>query len=467
MSDIHNAYLIYTLILLSMKIFRFLLLLVTLCCILSLKPASIALNLAITADKQTYNIWETVKAFRSLTKASSAFSEPTNKIFSTSYYSTESCVIINVSNYSGATDGERIQNALDDVPEEGAIVFIPGGIWKACNLTGQSKTILMGTNETIVRRPVNTTSPFITFEKRICFAVANIIFDGQNISEGTGILIMSCTQFEIVNNTFRDISRNAIRIIGTCEDFKIEKNEFIRCNIAPVILFGSPSERYIQNFTIVNNFLTKGTDNGKIGVAFAANGTIVNNTITNCEYGIATRCVSHIVIINNHIENCISYAIYLGTQPGDPGSDNIEIIYNYAANCNIGISRYYGSQPIHNVTLKNNNILNNEQWDIYANFPAIFIKNTITSAEKLKILNTDVEFIGNIDVEGQPILLGDINNDLKIDIRDVAVVARLFGSSFSSDNWDPSGDIIGDGVIDMKDIAIVAKNFGKLWNSQV
>lgn len=442
-----------------MKNLRFLVLLLTLSCILSLKPAYTALGLTVPTDKQISNINQTAEVFGNLSKDDSV-SEFIYSTFGAGFGATESYIVINVSDYSGATDSERIQKALDDVPEEGAIVFIPEGTWEACNLTAKSKTILMGTNRTIMKRPANTTCPFITFKNQTSFIVLNLIFDGQNIPEATGILISSCTQFEILNNTFANISRNAIHVCGVCENFEIENNTFIKCDSASIILFGSPGERYIKNFVITNNFLTNGTNNGKIGVAFAANGTIANNTVINCEYGIATRCVSYITITNNHIENCVSYAIYLGTQPADPGSDNIEIMYNYVANCNVGISRYYGSYPIHNVTLKNNSILYNEQWDIYANFPATFVNNTITSAGKLKILNTNVEFVGNIDAEGQPILPRDINNDFRIDMRDIGIVARLFGSSSSSDNWNPSADIIGDGVIDMKDIAFVATKFG-------
>ena len=371
--------------------------------------------------------------------------------------------IINVSDYDGESDTERIQKALDDVPPEGAIVFIPQGTWEACNLTARSKTILIGTNKTIIKRPVNTTLPFVSFTNQTDFAVASIIFDGQNILQATGISITSSTQFEIINNTFVDISRNAIHINGVCENFKIEKNRFTRCNIATILLFGSPGERYITNFTITDNYLTDGTDNGKIGVAFSANGTIKNNTVLNCEYGIATRCVSHIILQDNRIEDCISYAIYLGTQPGDPGSDNIRIIQSYIANCSIGISRYYGSHPICNITVQNNTLLYNEQWDIYTDFPATFINNTITSAEKLKILDTNTHFIGNRDIEDQPIMPGDIDDNLLIDMRDIGIVARLFGSDSSSHNWNPSADIIGDDVIDMKDIAFITSKYGSQY----
>ena len=48
-----------------------------------------------------------------------------------------------------------------------------------------------------------------------------------------------------------------------------------------------------------------------------------------------------------------------------------------------------------------------------------------------------------------------------IDMRDIAYVARRFGTNPSSPLWDPNADITDDEKVDMKDIAIVARNFGK------
>jgi len=59
------------------------------------------------------------------------------------------------------------------------------------------------------------------------------------------------------------------------------------------------------------------------------------------------------------------------------------------------------------------------------------------------------------------ILLGDINGDGKVDMRDIFIVARAFGSEPGHPRWDPRADINGDGRVDMRDVYIVAKNFGK------
>jgi hypothetical protein len=60
------------------------------------------------------------------------------------------------------------------------------------------------------------------------------------------------------------------------------------------------------------------------------------------------------------------------------------------------------------------------------------------------------------------LLIGDLNGDGKVDMRDIGYVARRFGCDPGSTLWDPNADFNSDGKIDMKDIAIVARNFGKI-----
>jgi hypothetical protein len=77
---------------------------------------------------------------------------------------------------------------------------------------------------------------------------------------------------------------------------------------------------------------------------------------------------------------------------------------------------------------------------------------------------------GNIKVR----ILGDVNGDGKIDLKDIAAVAKAFGAvgpayvwvgrnyvyHGPSPNWNPFLDLNQDGKIDIRDIVIVAKHFG-------
>jgi len=60
-------------------------------------------------------------------------------------------------------------------------------------------------------------------------------------------------------------------------------------------------------------------------------------------------------------------------------------------------------------------------------------------------------------------LLGDLNFDRKVDMQDIYMVARHFGSYPGHPRWNPGADLNTDSKVDMKDIWTVAKNFGKKW----
>lgn len=56
----------------------------------------------------------------------------------------------------------------------------------------------------------------------------------------------------------------------------------------------------------------------------------------------------------------------------------------------------------------------------------------------------------------------DINNDGRVDMKDIGYVARRFGIIAADPLWDPAADINHDGKIDMKDIGYVARWFGQV-----
>jgi hypothetical protein len=55
----------------------------------------------------------------------------------------------------------------------------------------------------------------------------------------------------------------------------------------------------------------------------------------------------------------------------------------------------------------------------------------------------------------------DVNKDGKVNVVDIAIVARAFASSAGQALWDPSCDFDHNGIINMIDISVVAKDFGK------
>jgi Ca2+-binding EF-hand superfamily protein len=58
-------------------------------------------------------------------------------------------------------------------------------------------------------------------------------------------------------------------------------------------------------------------------------------------------------------------------------------------------------------------------------------------------------------------LVGDVNGDGKVNIQDVAIVAKHFGTTPSSPNWNPACDLDNNGKVNIADVAIVAQAFGQ------
>jgi hypothetical protein len=60
-------------------------------------------------------------------------------------------------------------------------------------------------------------------------------------------------------------------------------------------------------------------------------------------------------------------------------------------------------------------------------------------------------------------ILGDINGDLKVDIKDLVLVIKHFGSypANPAKPWNPNADVNCDERVDIKDLVLVIKHFGE------
>jgi len=99
-----------------------------------------------------------------------------------------------------------------------------------------------------------------------------------------------------------------------------------------------------------------------------------------------------------------------------------------------------------------------------------FIWNT-TEAEKgqytisanVTVLANEIDLLDNFYIDGIVLvtMLGDLNGDGQVNIIDVAMSARAFGSCPGHERWNPNADMNDDNKINIVDIATVAKQFGK------
>jgi hypothetical protein len=58
-------------------------------------------------------------------------------------------------------------------------------------------------------------------------------------------------------------------------------------------------------------------------------------------------------------------------------------------------------------------------------------------------------------------ILGDVTGDFKVDIIDIATIARAYGAYPGHPKWNPNADLDSNNKIDIIDIAKAAKNYGK------
>jgi hypothetical protein len=58
--------------------------------------------------------------------------------------------------------------------------------------------------------------------------------------------------------------------------------------------------------------------------------------------------------------------------------------------------------------------------------------------------------------------MGDINDDGKVDIKDLQLLIKAFGSYSSHPRWNSNADFNGDGKVDIKDLILLLKNFGRI-----
>lgn len=58
-------------------------------------------------------------------------------------------------------------------------------------------------------------------------------------------------------------------------------------------------------------------------------------------------------------------------------------------------------------------------------------------------------------------LIGDVNDDRIVDMKDVGITAQAFGSTPTNPRWNLFADVDNNNLIDLKDIGLIAKNFGK------
>ncbi len=174
-----------------------------------------------------------------------------------------------------------------------------------------------------------------------------------------------------------------------------------------------------KNITI---HLVESSDVALSEIALSANetyvGRTVNVTVTLQNIGNFTREVEVILYCDRSVTTCISKEL----------AANEEVTFMFPWNTN--------------------DLEEGENYVIWANVTTPHYDTNITN---------NVLVFGIMKIK----LLGDINGDSKVDIRDLSKAALCFGGFPNHSRWDVNADVNDDYEIDIYDLVIIASNFGK------
>ena len=171
-------------------------------------------------------------------------------------------------------------------------------------------------------------------------------------------------------------------------------------------------------------------------IALGLHDVIVTNTI-------APSWVYQDILVIPH--DCVNISVTVDNMGASSEDAWVTLYYNTTSNQTIG------AYPVDLDSEQNFTLVFvwNTAWVPCGNYTLTAVVTTPTG------LNTFT--VGNMVVR----LVGDVNGDGRVDLKDIALVAHAFGSTPGSPNWNPAADINGDGTVNMQDIALVARHFGQ------
>lgn len=132
---------------------------------------------------------------------------------------------------------------------------------------------------------------------------------------------------------------------------------------------------------------------------------------------------------------------------------------NYTETFNLTL--YYDMDPIETQALTLNGNESNTLAFIW-NTTVVPFGNYTLKAEA-EIVPSETDTADNTLIDGWLVItiLGDLDGNFKVTIKDIAIAAKAFGSYLGHPGWNVNADMNSDGEITIKDIATVAIHFGE------
>jgi outer membrane protein assembly factor BamB len=68
---------------------------------------------------------------------------------------------------------------------------------------------------------------------------------------------------------------------------------------------------------------------------------------------------------------------------------------------------------------------------------------------------------GTLKIDDPITIPGDLNGDGKVNLADLVIFAKAYGSKLGDANWNPNADILGHGKVDLADLVTLANHYGQ------
>lgn len=308
------------------------------------------------------------------------------------------------------------------------------------------------------------------------------VYPGESIQEAINlaqpndtIFVHAGTYYEniIVNKTVSVVGENSSTTI-------IYSPEVGGPGVSKVLVEVATNGVVIRGFTL--KFPKEGWNNWAVLAISVLNLTVGENIIEDCTRGIYFSGFSeNNTIKGNTIINNSDTGIYLDNSGGNGIYENtLEKSGEY------GI-QIQGSQQRRNNTIYHNNLVKNKRhvfiadpnnvvfdvWD--SGHPSggnYWNDGSHVDAQGDGLADTPRMIDAN-NTDRYPLMspywywknpiVGDLNRDMRVDIKDLAIPAKGYGSYPGDPNWNPFADLNKDNRIDIKDLALIAKNYGKAY----
>jgi parallel beta-helix repeat protein len=329
------------------------------------------------------------------------------------------------------------------------------------NLTSNSEGIHLyrSSNNDVFSNNIESNGKSVT----LYYSSSNTIAANDIIDNSDGVLLVDSANCSIIGNNFAACNHDGICLV-TSSNNGITKNN-IAVNVANGIRLDSSSNNIISENNIAAN--------KESGIVFWDNSNyniIVGNNLTGNKqcgielsgtvglYGSSNCYISENKIIENNADGI-----------GLVGSLNNTITGNFIGKNSVGIrltdssnNSVYHNNFVNNTsqvwTWKSTNFWDNgvegNCWSTYTGEDAD--KDGVGDSPcRIDQNNTDHHPLMNLYVPG------DVNHDGKVNIIDISITAKAFGTQPGDKLWNPHADIDENGKIDIVDVVTIARELGR------